>query len=360
MISKLSIIIPNWNGEKHLMAMLDSILAQTYKDWQAYIVDDCSTDSSWSILETYAERDNRINVSKRYRLPNGAQVCRNIGIELAKESEYICFFDSDDLLAPWCLEQRVSFMENNQDVECGIFPAKSFSGNNLLESSSFVFGYDIFNEPVIESMLKEPLPIVGWTNIYRMSAIKKYNLYWDEKILSKQDSDYNLMALYKGVNYVYANNANIDYFWRIDNSVNSITKKIDSPLHTESHVYRIKKLLELLPDDFMYKNSTLLTHYLIIQFRNFDKKESSWAIKEILNSKYFHHNSWKKFLFKLVYLSPTAGHFFDTSRKEYIIFHSIIKSQANRWKLYQKKETYLRDDKFNLSISLINNLPSLT
>ena len=89
----LSIIIPVYNNDKYIQRCLDSVLAQSYNDFELIIVDDGSTDGSSEICKKYASTDSRIIYTK---IPNsGAGAARNIGIKLSK-GKYITFIDSDD------------------------------------------------------------------------------------------------------------------------------------------------------------------------------------------------------------------------------------------------------------------------
>ena len=102
---KLSIIIPVYNVERYLRSSLDSLLAQTFKDWEAICVDDGSTDSSGSILDEYAEHDNRIKVVHQANAK--VHAARNNALDLA-QGEWIGFFDPDDIIAPRWLEIAMS------------------------------------------------------------------------------------------------------------------------------------------------------------------------------------------------------------------------------------------------------------
>lgn len=88
-----SIIIPIYNVAPYLRECLDSVLAQTFTDWEAICVDDGSTDGSGAILDEYAAKDKRINVI--HKKNEGVSVARNVGLDIAK-GEYILFLDSDD------------------------------------------------------------------------------------------------------------------------------------------------------------------------------------------------------------------------------------------------------------------------
>ena len=106
----VSIIMPNYNSEKFIKATIESVIAQTYKNWELIIVDDCSTDDSLSVIEQYD--DDRIRVLKNEK-NSGAAVSRNNAIEAAN-GRYIAFLDSDDLWDKDKLLMQLNFMNEKQ------------------------------------------------------------------------------------------------------------------------------------------------------------------------------------------------------------------------------------------------------
>ena len=104
----VSIITPSYNVSKYIGAAIDSVLAQTFSDWELLITDDGSTDNTCEIVEQYVARDNRIHL---YRLPNnmGAGIARNNSIKQAT-GRYIAFLDADDWWYPNKLELQMQFM----------------------------------------------------------------------------------------------------------------------------------------------------------------------------------------------------------------------------------------------------------
>lgn len=91
--------------------MIESVLAQTYENWELLITDDCSTDNSREIVRSYSQRDSRIKLLLLDR-NSGAGVARNRSIEESK-GRYIAFCDSDDLWVPDKLEKQIRFIEKN-------------------------------------------------------------------------------------------------------------------------------------------------------------------------------------------------------------------------------------------------------
>jgi glycosyltransferase involved in cell wall biosynthesis len=107
----VSIIMPNYNCIDYIAMAIESVLFQTYKNWEMIIVDDCSTDDSYEKALGYAIKDSRIKV---YRMEKncGAAACRNRAMELSL-GQYLAFLDSDDLWFPEKLEKQIKFMSDN-------------------------------------------------------------------------------------------------------------------------------------------------------------------------------------------------------------------------------------------------------
>lgn len=109
----ISIIIPAYNRADLIAETLDSIAAQTFRDWECIITDDGSTDDTFEILEQYALKDSRFRIFKRpqQRL-KGANACRNNGLDNAR-GKYIIFFDSDDLMTHNHVEAKWNAIESS-------------------------------------------------------------------------------------------------------------------------------------------------------------------------------------------------------------------------------------------------------
>lgn len=118
----VSIIIPTYNRAHLISETLDSVLAQTYQNWECIIVDDGSTDSSENVIREYVKKDSRFQFYKRpVNKVKGASSCRNFGLSNVN-GEYIIFLDSDDLLITSCLEGRVVKIQQNKSRNFWVFP----------------------------------------------------------------------------------------------------------------------------------------------------------------------------------------------------------------------------------------------
>jgi len=108
----VSIITPNYNSSKFLTDTINSVINQTYKNWEMLIVDDCSTDDSVTIIKKYIKQDNRIRLLN-LKTNAGPAMARNLGIENAK-GKYLAFLDADDLWFPNFLKKSLINIKNSQ------------------------------------------------------------------------------------------------------------------------------------------------------------------------------------------------------------------------------------------------------
>ncbi|MCL2413217.1 MAG: glycosyltransferase [Bacteroidales bacterium] len=109
----ISIITPCYNDEKNIGEAIESVLAQSYQNWEMLVVDDCSTDNSAEIIRSYCEKDSRIRYFKT-DFPTGSPVVpRNIAIEKAN-GRFIAFLDSDDVWFSTKLEHQVKLFSDDK------------------------------------------------------------------------------------------------------------------------------------------------------------------------------------------------------------------------------------------------------
>ncbi|HHL2037255.1 glycosyltransferase family 2 protein [Clostridium perfringens] len=107
----VSIITPVYNAERFLKETIESVINQSYKNWELILVDDCSKDSSEKIIRSYIKLDNRIKYIKLEK-NSGAAISRNTAINNSK-GKYIAFLDSDDIWKKNKLETQINFMREN-------------------------------------------------------------------------------------------------------------------------------------------------------------------------------------------------------------------------------------------------------
>ena len=103
--------MPAYNCEDFIGITLDSVINQTYQNWEVIVVDDCSTDNTAKLVQEYVKKDNRIKYHKLDK-NSGAAVARNKAVDLAN-GKYMAFLDSDDVWFPEKLTKQIGYMEEN-------------------------------------------------------------------------------------------------------------------------------------------------------------------------------------------------------------------------------------------------------
>ena len=182
---KLSIIVPNYNNSKFLQKCIESILKQTFCDYELIIIDDGSTDDSKKIIDKFS--DDRIIKIFQYN-QNGA-IARNRGLEIAR-GKYIFFLDSDDeLYDDHVLERMLKEIKNNDLLLTNYCTVD--------ENSNFLEYYDIEkdNKICVDTKYKYSLisPVPS-NKLYKNDIIKKYNLFFDNVRIG-QDLNFYLKYL---------------------------------------------------------------------------------------------------------------------------------------------------------------------
>ena len=126
----VSIIMPAYNCEDFIGISIDSIINQTYSNWEVIIVDDFSTDNTVQIVQDKMTNEPRIRFY-RFSRNSGAATARNTAIDVAK-GKYIAFLDSDDVWVPTKLEKQIDFMEkNDHSFTCTSYNKIDEHGNEL-------------------------------------------------------------------------------------------------------------------------------------------------------------------------------------------------------------------------------------
>lgn len=126
----VSIITPTFNAEKYIRSTLQSVLNQSYQNWEMILVDDASTDRTVSIIEEFAQKDNRIKLFKLSE-NSGNGFARNVALEKAA-GKYIAYLDADDLWFPLKLEKQIQFLKaNNLPFTFSFYDCIDEEGNSL-------------------------------------------------------------------------------------------------------------------------------------------------------------------------------------------------------------------------------------
>ncbi len=205
----ISIIIPNFNRGELLSSTLDSIISQSYYNWEVLVVDDGSTDNSIEVGLKYAGLDKRITIIKRDRVPSGAPVCRNIGLEKST-GDYIIFLDSDDIMAEGCLEQRANIIKQDPDNDFWVFPMWVFT-DKPNEAKN------VWNIETSQSDLSRFLSLDAvWQTsgpIWNKKVVQQIGAF-NEKLTCWQDVDIHIKALSRNLRYKKYYSLTPDIYYR--------------------------------------------------------------------------------------------------------------------------------------------------
>ena len=189
-----SVIIPVYNVDKYIQACLDSVLGQTFSDWEAICVNDGSSDGSAAILERYATKDDRIKVINQSNA--GTATARNTGLRAA-QGDYIFFLDSDDWLEPDSFQILANRL-HGEDILC--FSGRRFfesTGNyhraDVLPEKTYERGMDYYNE---NALLHRDFAFVCVVlRVYNRDFLMRNGLFFDDDV-SYEDNLWIPITLY--------------------------------------------------------------------------------------------------------------------------------------------------------------------
>lgn len=189
MCKKVSIIIPNYNGEKFIAKCINSVIDQDYKNKEIIIIDDGSTDNSKNIIQSFINNKD-VKISFQHNL--NASIARNEGLKIAT-GDYVLFLDSDDILCENVISSVVSEMERNRaDLLIGNYNNIDENGNVVEENRSINSSKCYSGEDILANLFDiNPVPS---TKLYRMDIIKNNDLYWGNVRIG-QDLDFYLKYL---------------------------------------------------------------------------------------------------------------------------------------------------------------------
>ncbi len=207
---KVSVIIPNYNHSRYLTKRIDSVLQQTFHDFELIILDDCSPDNSREIIEGYAQRHPHIQTFFNTENSGSPFAQWNKGVDLA-QGEYLWFAESDDFCEPQLLENLVPLLDQNPEV--GIAYTQTYLvdeegqiKNSYQKNLEFIYESEAWREPFVKSgkevcrewlLFHNPIPNASGTLIRKQAYLEagradmsmKLNGDWFlyARILSKYD-----------------------------------------------------------------------------------------------------------------------------------------------------------------------------
>ena len=209
MTSLVSIITPSFNCTKLVYETLESLLAQSNHHWECIIVDDGSTDGTLETIDKYVQQDSRFKLFARDRSPKGACTCRNIGVNMSR-GDYLIFLDTDDLLAPHCIEQRTEIMERHSQLDLAIFPSAIFNNRPYDVNKWWNVETD---RDLLTRQLHQDAICQGTGCIWKKSSFINIGM-WNESLMIWQDIDLFLRTWIQDYQYLVCFEHEADLHYR--------------------------------------------------------------------------------------------------------------------------------------------------
>jgi glycosyltransferase involved in cell wall biosynthesis len=294
---EISIIVPIYNVEEFLNKCINSILAQTFKNFELILVNDGSTDRSGEICNYYAEKDHRITVIHKEN--GGVSSARNIGINLAI-GKYIAFVDPDDTIESQMYEELLkAAKKHNADVV--VCPIKSINTKNLSVSVSSIWR-DV-NNPLTKKIIENELipsilidknySLVSSVNkLYRKSIVNLINLTFEEHKDHSEDARFNFTLLTSINRLVYVDKPLYNYYIR---NRDSLSRTFREDFHT--YIIDNKKFLIKLCETYKYEKyveiirakytTFILSHMQDVVRKDMGRYSKYKIVSQILNNNEF-------------------------------------------------------------------------
>lgn len=243
----VSILIPNYNKACYLRATLDSVLNQTYANWECIVVDDHSTDESWSILEEYTDLDSRFRVFRTPRdFKRGGNGARNFGFELSKGC-YIQWLDSDDVIHPRKIEIQLEDLLQEGGLAISVSNWATFDVSVDLEILLENYRWNLFPNQGVEFLLA----------LWKMESYVPHHAYffsrevqikagmWDSNLIRNQDGEMMTRILVNANKIIFSNE--VLAYYRMPNHNHTSRQVSENSLNSLLDSYRLsdKWLLDI-------------------------------------------------------------------------------------------------------------------
>lgn len=277
----VSVIMPVFNSEKYLRYSVESVIEQTFTDWELICVDDGSSDLSLEILNGYAENDDRIKVISIEN--SGVSYARNLGLTLAK-GDYITFLDSDDYISKNLYEEIYKVTKTEQFELCivGIERVKDFYKRDILFSEKIVhLNYRV----LVDRMNSCKSNIIGGVvnKFYRRNLLS--GMLFDEDIAITEDMLFNCQVMKKCSNIIYLKEPYYKYYIANQNSASKNVYYSEKGYNKlKSGILAYSKMMECAGEILPLKasQSIMYMNLLLIQKQLNLKDNQAWRYKRIM------------------------------------------------------------------------------
>ncbi|SDS84057.1 glycosyltransferase family 2 protein [Winogradskyella sediminis] len=274
----VSIIIPTYNRAHLISETLDSVLAQTYQNWECIVVDDGSTDGTDQLMASYCAKDSRFHYHHRPddRLPGG-NAARNYGFELCK-GEYVQWFDSDDLMKKTLIDHQLhNIGDNHKGISICLLDRYNEDFSKLLRpAKKHEIKYSIYSDFILR-IFKANLQ----TTFFKKTTLDDYQ--FDEKLRKSQEVEFLQRVFRKNEENIKLSNEVLVDLRRHKGSITS-----DYASDTMISILNVKLILiEEFPDDGNSEVlNTLKYNYLNSLRHAFKTKTTSVYLKYLFKFKF--------------------------------------------------------------------------
>lgn len=301
MLPKISIIVPVYNVKKYLQKCLESILTQTFNDFECILIDDASTDSSFEICKQYAIKDNRIKLLQN-ATNQGSSKTRKIALPHA-HADYVIYFDGDDWIEINMLEKMyIKAISNNYDIVwCNYFSEKDTSKpqkEQIRSTNKINFLKEIFTERDFTSAL--------WNKLIKREILLKVKFPTANQ---SEDIPITLQLIYYADTIAFIDDVLYHHFVNMDSLTKSesrIYARMDETY--ENNIEAINFLQEKFGEEVKQKFEPILSNYVNrIKIQHMLQKQTR-DIKKLYklypesNNNIFNKNSGVTFICKLAFI----------------------------------------------------------
>ena len=297
---KISVIVPVYKAEKYLHRCVDSILAQTFTDFELILVNDCSPDNCGAIFDEYAKKDNRVRVIHKEN--GGVSSARNLGLDNA-QGEWITFVDADDYIENGFLDIPDSVQEDLLIQNYKVLGDESYDIGEFTESTiSTVQIQNFINTNIEKQFLKTP-----WAKFFKRDIIQKNEIRFPYGVKIGEDTLFVLDYLYytKSVNFL----ASANYLYYYDK--NCIDRyRLSAEKAIEIHHLLIERYKKLNVRSIQFLHYAFIYYYNLILPKDY-KSVRRWKNDRIVRQTYkttrhTYTRKWNiKYRFHLLYTRYT-------------------------------------------------------
>lgn len=297
----VTIIIPVYNGEKHIIKCIENIMQQTYFNIEIIVLNDGSTDKTKELLNNIEEKYKKVKVVNKNN--SGVSNTRNLGIKMAR-GEYIAFLDSDDFMEKTAIEDMITKIKND-NIDMLIYGFKVVGSNNRFNDTEVLkklYVNDASKNDIVKSVISTKNNIYGyaWRALYSKKLILDNNIFFPEGIKISEDYMFFLNAINSSKRILI--DYNEYYLYNINEesmSIKYIPSLLNDMLYVNKWMYdNIVKDKESLVNGYYccMSNTYLRAVQNIVRNKNSNLKESIKLIKAIKKE-----NNFKKYINKVWY-----------------------------------------------------------